>query len=173
MILLYWWYSVIDESMRTHYEWRDLGILFREIRRELLSMFVCFLSLQLSTPRKCFHPRTFLKNELDLFPWTSFIAYLHTIHSNGGNRTKLPSSRWRRRGSSLREVFACSCFFATTDLCASLRPPISLKFTTEKHENTEAWYILHQNDRPVSVLVFVQWSPKDSPRYDGRQIRPK
>ena len=34
----------------------------------------------------------------------------------GGNRTKLPSSRWRRRGRSLREVFACSCFFATTDL---------------------------------------------------------
>ena len=34
----------------------------------------------------------------------------------GGNRTKLPSPRWRRRGRSLREVFACSCFFATTDL---------------------------------------------------------
>ena len=33
-----------------------------------------------------------------------------------GNRMKLPSSRWRRRGRSLREVFACSCFFATTDL---------------------------------------------------------
>ena len=36
--------------------------------------------------------------------------------STGGNRTKLPSSRWRRRGHSLREVFACSCLFATTDL---------------------------------------------------------
>ena len=34
----------------------------------------------------------------------------------GGNRTKLPSSRWRRRGRSLREIFACSCFFATNDL---------------------------------------------------------
>ena len=34
----------------------------------------------------------------------------------GGNHTKLPSSIWRRRGRSLREVFACSCFFATTDL---------------------------------------------------------
>ena len=34
----------------------------------------------------------------------------------GGNRTKLPSSRWRRRGRSLREVFACSRLFATTDL---------------------------------------------------------
>ena len=34
----------------------------------------------------------------------------------GGNRMKLPSWRWRRRGRSLREVFACSCFFATTDL---------------------------------------------------------
>ena len=34
----------------------------------------------------------------------------------GGNRTKLPSSRWHRRGRSLREVFACSCFFATTNL---------------------------------------------------------
>ena len=33
----------------------------------------------------------------------------------GGNRTKLPSSRWRRRGRSRREVFACLCFSATTD----------------------------------------------------------
>ena len=33
-----------------------------------------------------------------------------------GNRTKLPSSRWRRRGRSLREVFAYSRHFATTDL---------------------------------------------------------
>ena len=41
----------------------------------------------------------------------------HTVYPcTGGNRTKLPSSRWRRRGRSLREVFACSCFFATTDL---------------------------------------------------------
>ena len=34
----------------------------------------------------------------------------------GGNRAKLPSSIWRRRGRSLREVFACSRLFATTDL---------------------------------------------------------
>ena len=34
----------------------------------------------------------------------------------GGNRAKLPSSRWRRRGRSLREVFACSRLFATIDL---------------------------------------------------------
>ena len=33
-----------------------------------------------------------------------------------GNRAKLPSSRWRRRGRSLREVFACSRLYATTDL---------------------------------------------------------
>ena len=38
------------------------------------------------------------------------------ISFTGGNRTKLPSSRWRRRGRSLREVFACSCIFETTDL---------------------------------------------------------
>ena len=37
-------------------------------------------------------------------------------HITGGNRAKLPSSRWHRRGRSLREVFACSCLFATTDL---------------------------------------------------------
>ena len=37
-------------------------------------------------------------------------------NGTGGNRTKLPSSRWRRRGRSLREVFACSRLFATTDL---------------------------------------------------------
>ena len=42
-----------------------------------------------------------------------------------------------------------------------------------QQRNTEAWYTLHQNYRPVSVLVFVQWSPKDSPRDDGRQICPK
>ena len=45
----------------------------------------------------------------------SGMKYRHTQYT-GGNRTKLPSSRWRRRGRSLREVFACSCFFATTDL---------------------------------------------------------
>ena len=38
------------------------------------------------------------------------------VNSTGGNRTKLPSSRWRRRSRSLREVFPSSCFFATTDL---------------------------------------------------------
>ena len=38
------------------------------------------------------------------------------LNITGGNRTKLPSSRWLRRGRSLREVFACSCFLATTDL---------------------------------------------------------
>ena len=42
-----------------------------------------------------------------------------------------------------------------------------------QQRNTEAWYTLHQNYRPVSVLVFVQWSPKNSPRDDGRQICPK
>ena len=38
------------------------------------------------------------------------------IRFTGGNRAKLPSSRWRRRGRSLREVFACSRLFATIDL---------------------------------------------------------
>ena len=41
---------------------------------------------------------------------------LATTLPTGGNRAKLPSSRWRRRGLSLREVFACSRLFATTDL---------------------------------------------------------
>ena len=34
--------------------------------------------------------------------------------TTGGNRAKLPSSRWR--GRSLQEVVACSRLFATTDL---------------------------------------------------------
>ena len=42
-----------------------------------------------------------------------------------------------------------------------------------QQRNTKAWHTLHQNDRLVSVLVFVQWSPKDWPRDDGRQICPK
>ena len=42
-----------------------------------------------------------------------------------------------------------------------------------QQRNTEAWYTLHQNYRLESVLVFVQWSPKDSPGDDGRQIGPK
>ena len=46
---------------------------------------------------------------------SGFHMPLRDIHT-GGNRTKLPSSRWRRRGRSLREVFTCSCLFATTDL---------------------------------------------------------
>ena len=45
--------------------------------------------------------------------WT---AWHVCILITGGNRAKLPSSRWRRRGRSLREVFACSRLFATTDL---------------------------------------------------------
>ena len=49
----------------------------------------------------------------DVIKWKHFLRYWPFT---GGNRTKLPSSRWRRRGRSLREVFACSCFFATTDL---------------------------------------------------------
>ena len=47
--------------------------------------------------------------------WTKG-SWRSCLSLTGGNRTKLPSSRWRRRGRSLREVFACSCFFATTDL---------------------------------------------------------
>ena len=46
-------------------------------------------------------------------------AVMHVGIANqftGGNRAKLPSSRWRRRGRSLREVFACSRLIATTDL---------------------------------------------------------
>ena len=55
-----------------------------------------------------------------------FIPPAHHFHQHifpskcvwytGGNRAKLPSSRWRRRGRSLREVFASSRLFATTDL---------------------------------------------------------
>ena len=44
------------------------------------------------------------------------LSFYNSIISTGGNRAKLPSSRWRRRGRSLREVFACSRLFATTDL---------------------------------------------------------
>ena len=46
----------------------------------------------------------------------TLITCMQVYTITGGNRTKLPSSRWRRRGRSLREVFACSCFFATIDL---------------------------------------------------------
>ena len=38
-----------------------------------------------------------------------------------------------------------------------------------QQSNTRAWYALHQNDRLVPFLVFVHWSPKDSPRDDGRR----
>ena len=40
-----------------------------------------------------------------------FVPNNHT-----GDRAKLPSSRWRWRDRSLWEVFACLCFFVTTDL---------------------------------------------------------
>ena len=42
-----------------------------------------------------------------------------------------------------------------------------------RQDGADAAARLHQNDRLVSVLVFAQWSPKDSPRDDGRQICPK
>ena len=45
-----------------------------------------------------------------------FTTHTPRHKSTGGNRAKLPSWRWRRRGRSLREVFARSRFFATTDL---------------------------------------------------------
>ena len=50
--------------------------------------------------------------------WTNVAIVHRRIHASytGGNRAKLPSSRWRQRGRSLREVFACSRLFATTDL---------------------------------------------------------
>ena len=51
---------------------------------------------------------------LKMWHWQVWGPY-NTIFT-GGNRAKLPSSRWRRRGRSLREVFACLRLFATTDL---------------------------------------------------------
>ena len=48
-------------------------------------------------------------------PWINIQISTH-CYLTGGNRAKLPSSRWRRRGRSLREVFACSRIFGTTDL---------------------------------------------------------
>ena len=44
------------------------------------------------------------------------LAIVSVVKGTGGSRAKLPSSRWRRSGRSLREVFACSRLFATTDL---------------------------------------------------------
>ena len=44
------------------------------------------------------------------------LVFANTTVVTGGNRAKLPSSRWRLRGRSLQEVFACSLRFATTDL---------------------------------------------------------
>ena len=78
------------------------------------------------------------------------------VINTGGNRTKLPSSRWHRRSFCLL-VLLCD----------------HRSLSNLQQRNTEAWYTLHQNDRLVSLLVFVQWSPKDSPRDDGRQICPK
>ena len=49
-----------------------------------------------------------------LEPW--FHRFSKFYNNTGGNRAKLPSWRWRRRGRSLREVFACSRLFATTNL---------------------------------------------------------
>ena len=52
------------------------------------------------------------------WPWIFKVKYWNCCNTGitGGNRAKLPSSRWRRRGRSLREVFACPRLFATTDL---------------------------------------------------------
>ena len=69
-----------------------------------------------------------------MFPFDDVIMGQFGLNKNhrrgpftGGNRAKLPSSRWRRRGRSLLQ-----------------------------QRSTEAWYTLYQNDRLVPFLIFVQ-----------------
>ena len=84
------------------------------------NMFVCIcccpqldLFRQTSRQTECWKHTLSLKCNVGIMTWKYFPYY--SIFT-GGNRAKLPSSRWHRRGRSLREVFACSRFFATTDL---------------------------------------------------------
>ena len=57
-----------------------------------------------------------LYNWIDLYSKELIRCYSLRLQYTGGNHTKLPSSRWRRRGRSLREVFACLYFCTATDL---------------------------------------------------------
>ena len=77
----------------------------------------------------------------------------------GGNRAKLPSSRWHRRGRSLREVFACSRLFATTHLS-------QICYRETRRHGTPC---IKMTDSYL-FSFFVQLSPKESPRDDGRQV---
>ena len=62
---------------------------------------------------------------------------------------------------------------ASTSFCLLVLLCERRSLSNLQQRNTKAWYTLHQNNRLVSVLVSVQWSPKDSPRDDGREICPK
>ena len=77
------------------------------------------LAIELSLALKCI--KNHFKNYCKVIQKRTCISYYWSIDNShefftGGNRAMLPSSRWRRRGRSLRKVFACSCFFATTDI---------------------------------------------------------
>ena len=84
-------------------------------------------------------------HQVTRWPWLS--PYFQNIKITGGYRAELPSSRWGRRSRSLREVIACSRLYATTDLS---------QICNMGGVTRGVWCTLHQNDRLVLFLVFVQ-----------------
>ena len=76
----------------------------------------------------------------------------------GGNRTKLPSSRWRRRGRSLQEVFACSCFFATTDI-SQIYNRETRRHDTPCFKTTDSYLFsfLYNNPRKIRHFQVIWW----------------
>ena len=78
----------------------------------------------------------------------------------GGNRAKLPSSRWRQRGRSLREVFACSRLFATEALKGhrvvwKIEICYLIRMTYEWKPMSSGWHnnivVTHPDEIPISA----------------------
>ena len=96
---------------------------------------------------------TYIPNEcrLDKFISSNF---------TGGNRAKLPSSRWRRRGRSLREVFACSRLFATSDL-SQICNRVTRGHGTPCTKTTDAYPLsfLYNNPRKIRRETTVGEKP--------------
>ena len=95
----------------------------RLVSSSIIVQWQMLASCWLSFTRTAWHlsPSYRLLHRVLMYSWRSTTLSLlkklfsSTANFTGGNRAKLPSSRWRRRGRSLREVFACSRLFATTD----------------------------------------------------------
>ena len=119
--------------------------------------------------------QTFIISIIDICVYPRYIYRYHTSMAMGKGLGRLVQYHlhWGQPREATVVKMAPTRPLASRSFCLLVLLCDHRSLSNLQQRNTGSWYTLHQNYRLVSVLVFVQWSPKDSPRDDGRQICPK